>query len=430
MKTAWFSLIFIAAFLPAVFGAELLTLEKALIKAFEKNPQIEIARNTAAIAHNQSNIGNADLLPGIGLSGSISYLDGEGAAASENPTNTISAQVQANYTLFDGFGNLYRFKTLREGDKAGQMEARAQIERILLEVSDAYFNAASAYENFEIARELVQISSERLARSKQQSVFGRARTIDVLSATVDLNTDSVTLSQARLQWDQSRRNLNYLLHQNIDAVFTVDTSVVFNPMPSLETLHEKAGNDNATLLAAGHRKNKAEYEWKTALSAHLPRLDLSASYGYSRTNNDLHFQMKDPDKSFRAGLSLSFNLFNGFQTSINRQNAKLLLKNQKLLEEQTLLALEKDINNAYQAYQNSLQVYDLENRSLEVAKLNFIRTRELQQLGQVNSTQFREAQLNLIRSRSSLAAAKYEAKLNEMILLQYSGSLISETMQQ
>ena len=69
-------------------------------------------------------------------------------------------------------------------------------------------------------------------------------------------------------------------------------------------------------------------------------------------------------------------------------------------------------------------VLDLESSSLEAAKLNFKRTQELYHLGQVTTTQFREAQLNLIRAKSSMSWAKYEAKLNEIILMKLSGRLL------
>ena len=67
---------------------------------------------------------------------------------------------------------------------------------------------------------------------------------------------------------------------------------------------------------------------------------------------------------------------------------------------------------------------DLEKKYVEASELNFKRTRELYSLGQVTTTQFREAQLNLIRSRSNVATAKYEAKIKEIDLLRLTGQLI------
>jgi outer membrane protein len=92
--------------------------------------------------------------------------------------------------------------------------------------------------------------------------------------------------------------------------------------------------------------------------------------------------------------------------------------------EETRLNLQKEVISAYESYQNSLLVLDLEKKYLEAADLNFKRTRELYNLGQVTTTQFREAQLNLIRSRSNVSTAKFEAKINEIELLRLTGQLV------
>lgn len=55
--------------------------------------------------------------------------------------------------------------------------------------------------------------------------------------------------------------------------------------------------------------------------------------------------------------------------------------------------------------------------------MNFDRTQELFQLGQVTTTQFREAQLNWIRAELRLINEKYTAKFAEVELYRLSGTL-------
>jgi outer membrane protein TolC len=86
----------------------------------------------------------------------------------------------------------------------------------------------------------------------------------------------------------------------------------------------------------------------------------------------------------------------------------------------------KEITDAHETYRNARFVLQLEKRNLSAAELNFKRTEELFHLGQVTNTQFREAQLNLIRALSTISNAKYTAKLNELELLRLSGMLIEE----
>ena len=401
-----------------------LTFKDAVAIALKQNLQIEIARNNAAIAKNNVHIGKADLLPEIGFSSSTTYQDGQATLGTSDSSTTTDIKLQASYTLFDGLGNVYRYKKLQTDGRIGELEARDLIENVLMQVSEAYYSAAAALENLQIAQELLSISKERLDRSKKRSAYGRARTIDVLSARVDLKTDEVTLTHARFAWDEAKRKLNVLLNKNINHEFTVKTGVDFKRELDLETIKTEATSRNASFLATGERLNLSRYDLNIARSSYLPRLNLTSSYGFSQNSPGWHIGLNDPDKTFRIGATLSLNLFNGFKDIIKNRNARITLKNQELKIEQARLDLEKEVISAFESYKNSLQVLELEKQHLEAAELNFKRTQELYSLGQVTTTQFREAQLNLIRARSNLSGAKYDAKLREIELLRLSGQLV------
>jgi adhesin transport system outer membrane protein len=407
-----------------LFPEETLSFKEAVAIALERNHRVLMARNNADIARNNVHIGNADLLPGVNLSSSATFQDPAPGSGESAAATTTTAQVQVTYTLFDGLGNVYRYKKLQAGGDLGELEARDAIEATLLEVGTAFYTAASAYENVQIARELLSISAERLARAKKRSAYGQARTIDVLSAQVDYRADQVTVTQAKFLWDESRRRLNVLLDRQIDHVFTIDTTVTFRQEFDPDQLKASALANNAAYLAAQKRLAQSGYELQIARSRFLPRLDFSGSFGYSQTAPRLEIGFGDAEPALRLGATLSLNLFNGFKTRIQSRNAAIQQKNQALTLAQTRLNLEKEVISAYESYRNSLQVLDLEKEYVEAAGLNFKRTRELYGLGQVTTTQFREAQLNLIRSRSSEATAKYEARIKEIELRRLTGQLL------
>jgi outer membrane protein len=407
-----------------LFPGDTLSFKEAVAIALERNHRVLIARNNAAIARNNVNIGNADLLPGVSLSSGATFQDETAGSEGSVSTTTTTAQVQVTYTLFDGLGNVYRYKKLQAGGDLGELEARDAIEATLLEVGTTFYTAASAYENVQIAQELLSISAERLARAKKRSAYGQARTIDVLSAQVDYRADQVTVTQARFLWDESRRRLNVLLDREINHVFTIDTTVTFRQEFDPDQLKASALANNAAYLAARKRLVQSGYDLQIARSQFLPRLDFSGSYGYSQTAPRLEIGFADAEPSLRLGATLSLNLFNGFKTRIQSRNASIQQKNQALTLAQTRLNLEKEVISAYESYRNSLLVLDLETKYVEAAELNFKRTRELYGLGQVTTTQFREAQLNLIRSRSSEATAKYEARIKEIELRRLTGQLL------
>ena len=406
---------------------EVLTFQDAISMAMESNHQIKVAKNTAEIARNNVNIGNANLLPKIDLVSSANYQDTELPASSVgagDDMTTTTASAQASYTLFDGFGNVYRFQKLKRAGEAGELFSRNQIEYTLYSVSGAYYNTALAYESWQIARDLLDISRQRLQRAKQKAVYGQANTIEVLSAQVDLNADSVDALRAKLILNETRRDLNVLLNRHVEDEYGVESVVNFIPDMNFEELKQRAMNNNASYLLQVNQLKQSRLDLKITRSASFPRIDLTTSYGYSRSIDNLNISLDDPTRTLRAGASVSFNLFNGFKTSIQRQNANISYENQKLYEAEARLELEKEIANAYESYQNSRLVLELESKNVKAAELNFQRTQELYNLGQVTTTQFREAQLNLFRAKYSISTAKYTAKLKEIDLLRISGNLL------
>lgn len=400
---------------------ETLTLEKAVSLALTRNPNVTVARNDARIAGNTAAAGKAGLMPRLSLSGGADYQDSERLGT----TTTTSAGAAVSYTLFNGFGTIYDMKAARSAGKLGYLSARADIENTIVEVSRAYYTAASSFETLQIGKEALGISRERLQRAEERSRYGRAGTVDVLAARVDVNTDSVTVVEARLAWEQACRSLNLLLDRELDYPCRIDTEVRYGNLAELSVLISMAKRQNALFLIAREQTRRAAYNAGSAAADLWPQIDLSGSVGYSRSVPDFSVGFDNPSKTIRGGLSISWPLFNGGRLRLARESAVLEQKNRKLLETYAEASLEKQVVNAYEAYKNSRLVLHLERENIKAAMLNFQRTRDLYRLGQVTSTQFREAQLNLIRSRTRLQTYTFNAKLDELFLLQLTGILIT-----
>jgi outer membrane protein len=127
----------------------------------------------------------------------------------------------------------------------------------------------------------------------------------------------------------------------------------------------------------------------------LPSLQLKSSYSYYEnelTNTNSHTQLT-------GELSLTFNIFDGKKKKTEIANAKIQKQVSEYQYQDKMLQLEKEIIDTYSAYQYSLNLLSLEEDALEAAQLNFEQTKEYYQLGQVNSTRFREAQLNFVEAQ-------------------------------
>ena len=126
-----------------------------------------------------------------------------------------------------------------------------------------------------------------------------------------------------------------------------------------------------------------------------------------------------------VGANLTWNLFDGGRTITQVKNAKITYENQTLQEQEIQLTFERDIINAKQSYKNAIKIFEIQDKQVETGTYNFERSQAQYRLGSITAIEFRQAQINLRNAQIQRAAAKYQAKLAELRLIQLSGQLLN-----
>lgn len=408
---------------------QVLTLNESINIILKENLNIRIANNNSKITWNSVNIGNANFLPRIDFSASSNYNDNmlnlNGNKSYSAFTNN-NIGLRASYTLFDGLSNYATFNRLKFSGNLSNYETRAITENIVLQTTKLFYDIANLQDQIKTAEQSMEISRERLQRQKNKLEFGQSGNIDYLSAIVDFNRDSLTYITVKNKLLQAKQNFNKLLNRKIDTEFEVDNNVEFEILPAEKDLETIALENNAEYKSIMEKINIAREEVKISRSGFLPSLSLESSYGYNTSANEFNINFNNPNRSFFAGLNLTYNIFNGFRNNIQLQNSKIQLENSELSEKNEKLALINSIANTYQLYEVNKTALDLEQSSLQTARLNFEKTRDLYNLGKVTLTQFRVAQLNLINSKNKISELKYSIKKNEAELKQLAGTLLNK----
>lgn len=436
MKTSTIKYLLLLVFLAPAFAHAQgpLTLERAIALAMSHNHGIQIANNDVDAASNAVHPGNAGLLPTVAVNGSYNYSNNnttiqfatEPTAREINgaASTTLVGSLGLNYTLFNGLGTFYNYQKLQAAESLSEASARLTIENTLIQVLNGYYTLAQAQDNLKTSVEALSISAERLERAKTAAKFGVQSQLQVLNAQVDLNTDSIKLVNSQLALVTAQRNINFLLGNKAPEDLTVDTEVAYRSDLTVDGLRNQALNNNASMLMAAQSLALSELDLKSSRSNQYPVIGLNASYGYNGNQSDASLVLSNESVGFTGGLSLNFSLFDGRKRNIAIQNAKIDLESNLLRQEQARLQVERDVLNAWSTYQTRLAVLNAQQTSVTTATRNFDRTEQQHQLGQVTSTQFREAQLNLIRTQNSLNGARYQAKLSELECLRIAGMLI------
>ncbi|MBW2936798.1 TolC family protein [Aureisphaera sp. CAU 1614] len=422
----------------AVSGAqnlELLTKEKAVAEVLENNFGVEIAKNNVAIADNNQGVLNSGFLPSLtGNAGAsynkenqeVTFQDGTVNTVDGAETKRYNASLNLNYTLFDGLGRWYDYKRLKEEYNLSELQARETIETTLLQLFSVYFEVARLTENEEVLNQTLQNTKDRLKRAQYAFEYGQVNKLNVLNAEVDLVTDSINLMNGHQQLLNAKRDLMVVINGELERGFIVDTTVSFLGALKMESFIQTADTNNIRLLQAQKNTKINEYNLKANKSVFLPTVGLSGSYGWNEGFfPSTSFLAVNNTTGLSAGVSLTWNLFDGGSGITSVKNAKIQLDSQEILYNQIKTEVKRDIANANGNYQNRLAIYKLQEQNVITATNNYERSLERYKLGQITSVELRQAQINLLNAKTSKNLAKYQAKLSELELLQLTGQLLN-----
>ena len=412
---------------------ETMTLQKAIGTAMVNNYGLKIAKNTLEQAENNNFIGNAGLLPSLSINGGAEYSNSD----TENETTTAgiikadgvtssgyNGSARIDYTLFDGFGNQYNYKKLQQTNEHQKILFQQQMENTMLSVVQNYYAVCSAQQNLKLAKESMYISKERYQKAVDRKAYGQTNSLEVLNAEVDMNSDSTQILNAEQNYLMAVKDLNVVLGLPVDSEYNVDQNLEFNQTFSEKQVINAAVSNNSTIQSQKKSEAITELDLKITRASKYPTLSAYGQYAYSKTDYSNSTNIYNQNDGVSAGLSLSFNVFNGRQQRTREKNARLTLLSEQERTRQVQAQLERDASNAYTDYAYKIRIVELQERSLEQAELNFEQTKEMFKLGNATSIEFRTAQENMLNVANNYNDANFNAKIAEFNLLRITGELI------
>jgi len=412
-----------------------LTKKEAITETLEGNFGITIASNNLEIAENSKSILNSDFLPSLtGNAGAnysvddqkVTFQDGRINEIEGAETKRYNASLDLAYTLFDGMGRWYDYKRLKEQYNLSELQVRETIETTLLQLFTVYFEVARLSENVTVLEETFQNTKDRLTRAEYGFEYGQTNKLEVLNAEVDIIADSINLMDSRQLLANTKRDLNVVLNSDLDRGFEVDTLVSFTEPLVLDSFLTDAEKNNVRLLQAERSIMISDYSYKASKAVYLPSLGLTGSYGWNEGDfPSTSFASQSITNGFGAGVSLRWSLFDGGRGITSVKNAKIQTENEAVFKTQVVSEVKRDIANARGNYENRLSIYELLSKNVETTGANYERSSERYKLGQITSVELRQAQINLLNARTTKNAAKYQAKLAELQLLQLTGQLLN-----
>lgn len=408
------------------------TLKSCLEQGLLNNYSLRIVRNEEQVSKNNATLGNAGYLPTLDLSagykGTIDNTETKARATGETTKDngvfdqTLDAGINLNWTIFDGFNITANYQRLKELERQGETNTRIAIEDLIANIAAEYYNYVQQKIRLKNFRYAVSLSKERLRIVEERYHIGNFSRLDYQQAKVDFNADSAQKQQELLH--TSRIQLNELMaNKDVDQPFIIQDSLI-NVTASLnfEELWNATLTINASLLRAEQNNTLARLDYKKVCSRDYPYVKMNGGYGYTLNKYDISANSRRSNLGLNFGVTVGFNLFDGNRRR-ERKNARIAVQNARLEREQLEQALRADLSNLWQAYQNNLQMLNLERQNLVAAKENHEIAMERYMLGNLSGIEMREAQKSLLDAEERILSAEYDTKLCEISLLQISGKV-------
>lgn len=436
MKTRLLALS-IFAFLAAEHGyaQQVYDVKECIKTGLDRNYSLLITRNSEAVAKNNHTIGNAGYLPSLDLNGRHSGTlndvrtnvgDTSSTFTGGIHNTTSSGSVSLGMTIFDGFSVSTTYRKLGEMKKLGELNTQMAIENLVADIVAAYYNYIQQVRLLENLRYAVSLSRERLRIDEDRYLLGSSSKLQVLQSRVYLNSDSSRLSKQYETVHAAQVRLNELMAiENLDAQFTtIDTTIVVSQQLLYEKLLEETLASNTSLQIAASGKTISEYDYRLARSRSYPYLTASSGYNYNFNTYSSGSNRNQQTNGLSYGLTLGFNIFDGFNQRRIIKNSAIDLQNKELKYQEIEQGVKADLITIYSAYSNFLRLIELEKQNLQTATENLSIAMERYKLGSLSGIDLREVQKSLLDARESLLSVQYQTKLAEISLNLISGRIM------
>ena len=433
MNKTWIIFTMLLIAVASAYAQDQLTLEDARLITLENNFGIKIAENNVKISQNLTDKKLNNYLPTLSANGGVNGSFGgsaqqfnNGSEANTNNALTLgaNASLNADYTIYDKRRSL-TLEQLEQSVLLSDIQLRQTVEQSLFQVYISYYTVAQLTENIEALENTIEISESRRQRAKYELDLGRGNGLAVLNAQVDIQRDSINLINALTALDIEKRNLNTAMGRDSDTPFDLITDTELNEVLELENILQNYKSNNTALQINEQNQIINSMDLDLIEVENKPIIVAGAAYNLSLQDNPSQaFITSSNSRGFTGNIGINWPIYDASR-DIRKQNVAIALTNQKLQKEQLQQEIERDLINGWTNYNNALKVVTVEQYALSINEENFNRTKELFNAGQVNSIEFRQAQLNLLTAKTNLNNAIYNVHLSEIQLKLLSGTLIS-----
>ena len=262
-----------------------ITLQDALARARQNEPQFLAASSAAKLAHEDTAQARAALLPSAGIRSDFLNNQGNGIFPSGRFVTNDGVHLYREWGVFRqdlSPGTLTKSGYHRATSAEAVAQAKAEIAQrgLALTVTRAYYALVVAQRKYATAQLSLDQARRFVAISQDLEQGGEVPHSDVVKAQIQALGSDQVFRDAKLAMDNARLDLAVLLFRDFDQNFqVVDDLHLASALPALSEVQTMAKRENPDLRAAMESVRGANVDVTIAHQAFLPTLTLEVDYG-------------------------------------------------------------------------------------------------------------------------------------------------------
>jgi len=405
-----------------------ITLDQARQTALERNLNVAQAQNNIESAQATVLAATGNYLPTLSASASWNRSQTEAKGQYFNPStqtlvtsvgrtvgSSIRTGVDMGYTIFDGFSREGNMKRATSNAVASEQTAARTRQAIVFQVESAYLNVLRNEQLVKVSEENLKRDNRQLERITESNRVGALSLADVYRQQSQVAADELNLITAQNNYDKAKADLIALIGLDVSEDYAIaDQSVsteiaqselesTMNQYKNFKELSERAIAHRPDYQAAGESFNAADAGVTSARSGYLPSINASAGYGL---NGDQFSTLSDT-KSLNWGLSIRWNIFDGFGTNQALQSAQVLKRNAELSLQQTQRSINVELKKALLDLDAARKQYEVSLKGLVSSTQDYRIAEERYNLGAGTLLDLLTASANLVNAQANKVNASY-----------------------
>ncbi len=414
-----------------------MSLSEVVDKALEENYEVRLSKLDEKQARNRNTFGNAGFMPSVTLQGRASsgwtntrqvFFNAENQERKGARSNSQSAGLMVNWTIFDGFAMFARKERLEHLVELGEADTRYYVSQTVADLATVYYQLQQEKKRLELLRSTLTLSDERLALEKERLELGSGSELRVQQARMDRDTDSSLVLQQKARLRELRIRLSELMGLEPDQRIEPGDPMKLREPLKISKLRDSTLKKNARISRAQIQEMVERTERDIVEGEQWPEVSLFGSYNYDRSTSNVGFFRANREFGPTLGVRVRFDLYDGGKKRTERQNAALDIEKQKVAREQLEQEVEAALLKTHERYRLALERVDLAEDRVRNAEGLMEKAKKRFEEGMIDHIEYREIQLKVLEAENALLRTRFEAKQNEIALLRLSGGLVERVM--